>query len=153
MLQVGGDRMSASPKPPMMVDQRRATLSSPHHMPVMMGAHTGQIAAAPSGNHFALQQQHAPQIPLHLQTKLSTTPTPNHLGSMPFLHANAHHAAATAPPVQGQSNTLSHMNAAWSRPRGSLQGFGMHPNMVIIINLKSCSSSRMTIIIFEGYIK
>ncbi|XP_026727020.1 uncharacterized protein LOC113493300 isoform X2 [Trichoplusia ni] len=126
---VGGDRMSASPKPPMMVDQRRATLSSPHHMPVMMGAHTGQIAAAPSGNHFALQQQHAPQIPLHLQTKLSTTPTPNHLGSMPFLHANAHHAAATAPPVQGQSNTLSHMNAAWSRPRGSLQGFGMHPNM------------------------
>lgn len=126
MFQISGDRMSASPKPPVM-DQRRATLSSPHHMSMMLGAHN-QTPSLASGNH--IPPQHVHQQHLHLQTKLTSTPTPNHLGSMPYLPTNMHLAAGTGSPAQGQSNTLSHMNTAWNQPRGSLQGFGLHQNMV-----------------------
>ncbi|KAJ8726487.1 hypothetical protein PYW07_001185 [Mythimna separata] len=133
---ISGDRMSASPKPPIMDQhQRRATLNSPHHISMMMGTHN-QAPTLPPANHVPPQQgQHAmhQQMPLHLQTKMTTTPTPQHLGSMPYLPTNMHvtpaqHALGHA---QGQSNTLSHMNAAWNRPRGSLQGFEVHPNMTV----------------------
>ncbi|KAJ8729298.1 hypothetical protein PYW08_000879 [Mythimna loreyi] len=129
---VSGDRMSASPKPPVM-DQRRATLNSPHHISMMMGTHS-QAPTLPPSSHIAPQQaQHGmhQQMPLHLQTKMTTTPTPQHIGSMPFLPTNMHVTPAQHAPPQGQSNTLSHMNAAWNRPRGSLQGFGVHPNMAV----------------------
>ncbi|XP_021191302.3 E3 ubiquitin-protein ligase lubel isoform X4 [Helicoverpa armigera] len=128
---ISGDRMSASPKPPVL-DQRRATLSSPRHVSMMMGAHSQGPPLSP-GNHIS--PQHAQQqIPLHLQAKLTTTPTPHHLGSMPFLPTNMHMNGAPHAPGQGQqSNTLSHthINAAWNRPRGSLQGFGVQPNMAM----------------------
>ncbi|XP_050553788.1 E3 ubiquitin-protein ligase lubel isoform X1 [Spodoptera frugiperda] len=122
-----GDRMSASPKPPTVLDQRRATLSSPHHAAMMMGAHSPGSPVPPA--HLIQAPQHHQQMPLHLQTKMTTTPTPNHLGSMPFLPTNMHMATGHHAAVPGQSNTLSHMNTAWNRPRGSLQGFSGHPNM------------------------
>lgn len=130
---MSGDRMSASPKPPVM-DQRRATLNSPHHAAMMMGTHGPPTL--PAGNHIPPQHaQHGmhQQMPLHLQTKMTTTPTLNHVGSMPFLPTNMHGVSHQHAPAPGQSNTLSHMNAAWNRPRGSLQGFGVHPNMVNLI--------------------
>ncbi|XP_047041740.1 E3 ubiquitin-protein ligase lubel-like isoform X1 [Helicoverpa zea] len=128
---ISGDRMSASPKPPVL-DQRRATLSSPRHVSMMMGAHSQGPPLSP-GNHIPPQHAHQ-QIPLHLQAKLTTTPTPHHLGSMPFLPTNMHMNGAPHAPGQGQqSNTLSHthINAAWNRPLGSLQGFGVQPNMAM----------------------
>lgn len=141
-----GDRMSASPKPPVM-EQRRATISSPQHVAMMMGTHR-QSPAVPPGNHIPPQHaQHGmhQQIPLHLQTKMTTTPTANRLGSMPFLPTNMHVTPAQHVPAQGQSNTLSHMNANWNR--GSLQGFGIHPNMVTLtycINNLSFLSCRQS---------
>lgn len=122
--------MSASPKPAAL-DQRRATLT--HNMSMLMTPHSQSPAALPTNHHVAPQHVH-PQVPLHLQTKMTTTPTPNHLGSMPFLPTNMHLAAPVAQP-QGQANTLSHVGTGWNRPRGSLQGFGLHPNMVMQLTL------------------
>ncbi|KAH9638677.1 hypothetical protein HF086_013949 [Spodoptera exigua] len=116
---ISGDRMSASPKPPPVLDQRRATLSSPHHAAMMMGAHSPGSPVPPAN--LIQAPHHHQQMPQHLQTKMTTTPTPNHLGSMPFLPTNMHIATGHHAAVPGQSNTLSHMNTAWNRPRGSLQ--------------------------------
>ncbi|CAB3230802.1 unnamed protein product [Arctia plantaginis] len=123
---VGGDRMSASPKPPML-DQRHATLN---HTGLILGTHI-QNTGAPVTNHHVAQQQARQQMPLHLQTKITSTPTPSHVGSMPFLPTNTHLAAQPFAQTQGQTNTLSHMSSGWNRSRGSLQGFGMHPNMAV----------------------
>lgn len=118
--------MSASPKPPML-DQRHATHN---HTGMMMGSHI-KNAGAPVTNQHLAQQQARQQMPLHLQTKITSTPTPSHVGSMPFLPTNTHIAAQPFPQTQGQANTLSHMGTGWNRSRGSLQGFGMHSNMVM----------------------
>ncbi|XP_075992498.1 linear Ubiquitin E3 ligase isoform X2 [Anticarsia gemmatalis] len=126
---IGGDRMSASPRPPGIdqrptnIDQRRATLN---HVSMMMGPNSQNTVPSPV-NHHANPQHVSQQMPLHLQTKITSTPTPSHLGSMPYLPTNMHFASSPVAPPQGQANTLSHMG--WNRQRGSLQGFGMHPNM------------------------
>lgn len=105
--------MSASPRP---------SSADPHrtfdHIPPM--SHT-QPPLSQMSNH-AQHTRH--QIPLNLQTKLSTVPTLNHIGSMPYIPTTMHHAPTAVPPHnQGHHHTLGHMNPAWSRPRGSLQAF------------------------------
>lgn len=72
-------------------------------------------------------------MPLHLQTKISHTPTLKNLGSMPFLPTPIPHLPVVNPQLpHGHHSTLEQPNAAWNRQRGSLQAFNMHPNMVII---------------------
>ncbi|XP_028170195.1 uncharacterized protein LOC114359868 [Ostrinia furnacalis] len=111
---ISGDRMSASPRPPSVAEQRNSTLGS-HSMNPMMHTQTMPLNNRPS--------QHSQQIPPHLQ-KLAAGPT--HLGSVPYLPA-AHHSPA--PVVPAQTNTLGHLTG-WGRPRGSLPGFNVPPNMM-----------------------
>ncbi|KAM3964680.1 LOW QUALITY PROTEIN: uncharacterized protein ACR2FA_001070 [Aphomia sociella] len=112
---ISGDRMSASPKPPM-VDQRRATLG---HLSI----NHNQTSTLPLNTN----NQHSQQIPPHLQSKLSQ-PSSSHLGSMPYL-GGTQTIHAQAPVNQTQSNTVDHISTAWGRPRGSLPGFHMPSNM------------------------
>ncbi|XP_063839106.1 uncharacterized protein LOC135088151 [Ostrinia nubilalis] len=111
---ISGDRMSASPRPPSVAEQRNSTLGS-HSINPMMHTQTMPLNNRPS--------QHNQQIPPHLQ-KLAAGPT--HLGSVPYLPA-AHHSPA--PVVPAQTNTLGHLTG-WGRPRGSLPGFNVPPNMM-----------------------
>ncbi|XP_037297749.1 E3 ubiquitin-protein ligase lubel isoform X2 [Manduca sexta] len=109
-------KVSASPKPSEL-DQRRATLD---HITIHQ---RGQEHAMAMNN--TLNQHVRQQMPLHLQTKMTTTPVPSHIGSMPFLPTTMPHAPATIVSPQGH-HTLGHLNPNWSRPRGSLQGFNLH---------------------------
>ncbi|KAL0849380.1 hypothetical protein ABMA28_013683, partial [Loxostege sticticalis] len=110
---MSGDRMSASPRPPSVTEQRNSFHGS---QPVV---HTQTM---PLNNRMA--SPHGQKIPAHLQ-KLAA---PGHLGSMPYLPSGAHHPSA--PVAQAQANTLGHLNAGWGRPRNSLPGFNVPPNMM-----------------------
>lgn len=117
ILQMSGDRMSASPRPPSVTEQRNSFHGS---QPVV---HTQTM---PLNNRMA--SPHGQKIPAHLQ-KLAA---PGHLGSMPYLPSGAHHPSA--PVAQAQANTLGHLNAGWGRPRNSLPGFNVPPNMMQVKN-------------------
>nr|XP_034825686.1 E3 ubiquitin-protein ligase lubel isoform X2 [Maniola hyperantus] len=110
---IGGDRLSASPLPATL-DQRRGTIN-PMGMPK-------QMATITNSNHFVSQ---LPQM----QHSHPTVPTmTSHMGSVPYLPNVVHHSNA---PVAShdQSNTLGHFTS-WNRPRGSLPGFNVSPNVV-----------------------
>ncbi|XP_059060385.1 E3 ubiquitin-protein ligase lubel [Achroia grisella] len=115
---MSGDRMSASPRPPA-VDQRRATLGHLSMSP-------NQTATLPLNSNI----HHSQQIPAHLQGKLSQ-PSPSHLGSMPYLAATPTIQHIPAVVNQIQSSTMDHHSSAWGRPRGSLPGVNMAPNMTM----------------------
>lgn len=112
---MSSDRSNPSPLPPAVApDHRRATLS------LSMGANK-HMSAITNTNHFATQRQ------FHNPTqKVPTMGT--HMGSMPYIPGNMHH---TNTPIiaQEQNHTLAHF-ATSGRPRGSLPGFNMPPNMV-----------------------
>ncbi|XP_032529492.2 E3 ubiquitin-protein ligase lubel isoform X1 [Danaus plexippus] len=112
---VSSDRSNPSPLPPAVApDHRRATLS------LSMGANK-HMSAITNTNHFATQRQ------FHNPTqKVPTMGT--HMGSMPYIPGNMHH---TNTPIiaQEQNHTLAHF-ATSGRPRGSLPGFNMPPNMI-----------------------
>lgn len=120
--QISGDRMSASPRPPSVDHQRNSSLTS---QPMM---HTQTM---PLNNRMASQQHHVQQVPAHLQ-KIPPVASGGHLGSMPYLPSAVHHAAPVAP---AQTNTIGHLASGWQRPRGSLPGFNMPPNVVLILVL------------------
>ncbi|CAH0404939.1 unnamed protein product [Chilo suppressalis] len=104
---------SPSPRPP--ADPRSATLG-PHSLTHAQNANTNNHNMMAVNNHMStLPTQHA-AMPPHLQGKI--------LGSMPYL-PNLHHAA----PAHPQTNTLGPLASGWGRPRGSLPGFNIPPNM------------------------
>ncbi|XP_028026296.1 uncharacterized protein LOC114240044 isoform X2 [Bombyx mandarina] len=122
---LSGDRLSASPKP--MMDQRRATLG--HLSAGIAQVSRGSTGTTPINNHVA-PHPHS-QMPLHVQAKMTTIPTSSHIGSMPYLPTSMPHSnmpQLTSMQPQGH-HTLGHLNPAWARQRGSLQGFNMHQNV------------------------
>lgn len=118
-------QMSSSPMPPMtpLLDQRRTTLSHSHA--TMPGMRT---SASPTFQHSQAHQ------PLLVQAKIVNNP--GQMGSMPFLPTTMPHQLPMH--MQPTANTLGHLNVAWNRPRGSLQGFPQVPQVVRLFHhLKS----------------
>ncbi|CAH2104287.1 unnamed protein product [Euphydryas editha] len=107
---ISGERSSASPRPPVL-DQRRATLN------IAQGAHNPTIT---NTNHFATQRAHVQQPQAAI-----TNMTP-HMGSMPYLPNAVHHPNA---PVTSQEHSVGQFSS-WGRPRVSLPGYNIAPNMV-----------------------
>ncbi|XP_047545279.1 E3 ubiquitin-protein ligase lubel isoform X2 [Vanessa atalanta] len=110
---ISGERSSASPRPSVM-DQRRATLNP------TVAAHS-PMSTITNPNHFSTQRA-------HIQQSQGAVPNMSHMGSMPYLPNTVHHANTTVP-SQEQSMALGQFSS-WGRPRGSLQGFNIAPNMM-----------------------
>ncbi|XP_052747085.1 E3 ubiquitin-protein ligase lubel isoform X2 [Bicyclus anynana] len=109
---IGGDRLNASPLPPA-IDRRSATINP------MMGI--PKQSTITNTNHFVSQR---PQM----QHQRPSVPTmTSQMGSMPYL-PNAVHHMNTPVASHDQSNTLGHFSS-WNRPRGSLPGFNVPPNV------------------------
>ncbi|XP_050361898.1 E3 ubiquitin-protein ligase lubel isoform X2 [Nymphalis io] len=110
---ISGERSSASPRPSVM-DQRRATLNT------SVGAHN-PMSTITNPNHITTQRA-------LIQQPQGAVPNMSHMGSMPYLPSAVHHANATVA-NQEQSMAMGQFSS-WGRPRGSLQGFNMTPNMM-----------------------
>ncbi|KOB69823.1 E3 ubiquitin-protein ligase RNF31 [Operophtera brumata] len=111
-------KLSNSPMPPTtpLLDQRRATLGHAHAaMPGM------RSSASPTIQHSPIHQ------PLHVQTKMVNNPS--QMGSMPFLPTTMPHQHQQPMHMQQNASTLGHLNVGWNRPRGSLQGFSVPPQV------------------------
>ncbi|KAL4712904.1 hypothetical protein ACJJTC_011974, partial [Scirpophaga incertulas] len=109
---ISGERTSASPRPP----------SAEQRSPGLGQTLVQQNPTFSPNNHMTTPNQ-LPAIPPHLQGKIGPV-QPTHLGSMPYLPSNVHAANA-----QLQTNTLGHIPPGWGRPRASLPGFNVPPNM------------------------